>query len=79
MNIKPYPIGTKIRWVHPNKDNGKTGTFVGIREGCPLISIPNSCQIYPGTYNGRKYNWQCNWADFEVLKKQQLMFSFMYD
>ena len=73
-----YPIGIKIKFIHPDLDTGLAGTFVGCMSGYPLVFLPKS-PTKPAVRNGFKYTWMCEYKDFEVLvrKNQQLLFSFM--
>ena len=85
MSVKKYPIGTKIRFIHPRIDTGLTGTIVGFTfNGRPDIFLPMADKHIKNNYHptlddGTKFTWHCSWNEIEPIsvKGQQLLFSFM--
>ena len=84
MIKQKYPIGTKIRFLYKGEDTNKVGVLVAIEMSRPYIYLPTADKHikrnhHPILRDGTKYTWGCGWNEIEPLKKQQLMFSFMYD
>ncbi len=87
MATKKYPIGTRIRFIHPRIDTGKEGTIVGFSaSGKPDVYLPTAKKhiiddYHPTLPGGIKFTWHCHWDEIEPLaiKGQQLLFSFMKD
>ena len=87
MAAKKYPIGTKIRFIHPRFDTGLTGTIVGLTTNRgPDVYLPTAekhvkYDNHPTLDDGTKFTWHCSWNEIEplVLLNQQLLFSFMHD
>jgi len=78
---KKCPIGSKVRWLYRNGDEGKIGTVIGKSDyGSFYISIPNSFQTHICYHYGEAYNWNAYRRHFEpfIEKGQQLLFDFMY-
>ena len=86
MKTKKYPIGTKIRFLHPRIDTNKVGTIVGLSvDRGPDIYLPTAEKHtvgdrHPTLDDGTKFTWHCAWDEIEilVLKGQQMLFEFMY-
>lgn len=77
---KKYPIGTRIRFLWPNKDTNKVGNLVAYRDGDPVIYLPDGeCQHR--TMDGVPFTWMCSWKQIELAytKNEQLLFEFMYE
>ena len=79
MSTKTYPIGTRIKFLFGTQDKDKTGRIVGVRAERPLVLLDKPCRKESYTWNDIAYSWWAGWEQIEPLKKQQLMFSFMYD
>ena len=85
MVTKKYPIGTRIKFIHPRLDTGLTGKIVGLSVGGgPDIYLPMAekhvkYDRHPTLSDGTKFTWHCNWEEIELIsiKGQQLLFSFM--
>ena len=85
MAAKKYPIGTKIRFIHPRLDTGLKGVIVGLTYDIgPDIYLPTAekhvkFDNHPTLDNGVEFTWHCAWNEIEllVLPNQQLLFSFM--
>lgn len=85
MAAKKYPIGTKIRFIHPTLDNGKVGKIVGYYGSSVDIYLPTAHKhivenYHPTLSDGTKFTWHCSWYEIEKLGPEvgeQLLFSFM--
>ena len=86
---KEYPMGTRIRFIHPRLDTNKIGKVVGYWEddrgdGRPVIYLPTADkhkeERYPTLSDGTIFTWKCKWNEIEKFyhKNEQLLFSFMY-
>ena len=84
MATKKYPIGTRIRFLYNNEDEGKTGVITDVCESSLTIYLPTAEKhikrgYYPTDCKGNKMSWYCTWNQIEVIPQvgQQLLFSFM--
>lgn len=84
MATKKYPIGTKIRFIHPHIDTNKEGVIVAISlSDKPTVYLPTADKhvnqnYHPILRDGTKFTWHCCWYEIELLvvKGQQLLFEF---
>ena len=82
-----YPIGTKVKFIYPNKDKGKLGTIVGTDdrdfayegEIRYLVVIPTTFYTYMIGIGKIEYTWRCLPSQIELVNKPntQLLFEFM--
>lgn len=71
-------IGTRIRFIWPEKDTNKVGVLVAYSDGDPVIYLPDGERQHK-MIGDISYTWICSWKQIELAysKGEQLLFSFM--